>query len=261
MLFLLSPAKSLDYETPVDPALEASQAVFVQEAKAVMDVLKHKTASELSSLMGISDKLAQLNVERNRAWSVRFTPNNSRQAALAFNGDVYEGLQAGSLDAPALEWAQQHVLILSGLYGALRPLDRLQPYRLEMGTKLPIGTAENLYRYWAQPLSAYLNERVQAQTTPVIVNLASNEYFKAVDTKALKARVIECVFQDEKAGQYKIISFLAKRARGLMVRYAIEHRLEHPEALQAFDCEGYRFDASGSNEQKLVFKRKEADRQ
>lgn len=260
MLFLLSPAKSLDYETPIDPALEASQPVFIQEAQQVMDVLKQKSASQLSALMGISDKLAQLNAERNRAWSPRFTPNNSRQAALAFNGDVYEGMQAASLSAAALEWAQQHVLILSGLYGALRPLDRLQAYRLEMGTKLAIEHAENLYAYWSQPLSAYLNERLQAQTAPVIVNLASNEYFKAVNTKLVKARVIECVFQDEKAGQYKIVSFLAKRARGLMARYAIEHQLEHPQALQAFNSEGYRFDPSVSNEQKLVFKRKESDR-
>lgn len=260
MLFLLSPAKSLDYETPVDPALEASQPVFVKQAQTVMEVLKHKTTAELSSLMSISEKLAQLNVERNRAWSSRFTPSNSRQAVLAFNGDVYEGLQAASLDAEALAWAQHHVLILSGLYGALRPLDRLQPYRLEMGTKMAVGSAENLYRYWAEPLSQYLNERIQAQTMPVIVNLASNEYFKAVQTKRLKARVIECVFQDEKAGQYKIISFLAKRARGLMARYAIEHRLEHPQALQAFDSEGYRFDAEASSEEKLVFKRKESDR-
>jgi len=261
MLFLLSPAKSLDYETPVDPALEASQPVFVKQAQGVMDVLKHKTASELSQLMAISDKLAQLNVARNKAWSSRFTANNSRQAALAFNGDVYEGLQAGSLDQAQWEWAQQHVLILSGLYGALRPLDRLQPYRLEMGTKLPIGAADNLYRYWSEPLAHYLNARLQAQTTPVLVNLASNEYFKAVNTKLVKARVIECVFHDEKAGQYKIISFLAKRARGLLARYAIEHRIAHPEGLQAFDSEGYRFDAKTSSEEKLVFKRKESDRQ
>ncbi|THU00638.1 peroxide stress protein YaaA [Lampropedia puyangensis] len=260
MLFLLSPAKSLDYETPIDPSLASTEPAFIEQAHVLMQALKQQTPSQLAALMGISDKLATLNVERNHAWSPRFTPDNSRQAVMAFNGDVYEGLQAGTLDDVALDWAQHHLVILSGLYGALRPLDLLQPYRLEMGTRFPVGKAENLYQYWREPLSAYLLQRLQAQAAPVIVNLASNEYFKAVDTKRLKARVIECVFQDEKAGQYKIISFLAKRARGLMARFAIEQRIEHPDALLGFSSEGYRFDEQASTADQLVFKRKESDR-
>lgn len=260
MLFLLSPAKSLDYDSPVDPALPATEPLFTRQSETIMAALRTQSAQDLQQLMGISAKLAELNVQRNRAWSARHGPQNARQAVLAFNGDVYEGLQAASLGADALQWAQEHVLILSGLYGALRPLDWLQPYRLEMGTRLAVGKAENLYQFWAEPLARYLTERLQAQKTPVIVNLASNEYFKAVDRKRLKARVIDCVFQDEKAGQYKIISFLAKRARGLMARYAIAHRIDHPDALKDFDAEGYRFAPQQSSADKLVFLRPEKAR-
>lgn len=260
MLFLLSPAKSLDYDSPVDAALPATEPAFIAQSTAVMTQLRKQHAVDLQQLMGISAKLAELNVQRNQAWSETFTPQNSRQAVLAFNGDVYAGLQAHSLSADALDWAQQHLLILSGLYGALRPLDRLQPYRLEMGIRLSVGKAENLYQFWAEPLAHYLHERLQAQKTPVIVNLASNEYFKAVDRKRVSARVIDCVFEDEKAGQYKIISFLAKRARGLMARYAIDHRIDHPDGLQAFDSEGYAFHAAASRSDKLVFRRKESQR-
>ncbi|RMX07760.1 peroxide stress protein YaaA [Corticibacter populi] len=258
MLFLLSPAKSLDYDSPVDPTLPATEPRFIDQSARIIEVMRTKSPAELSALMDISAKLADLNARRNQAWSRHFTPDNSRQAVLAFNGDVYEGLQAASLKEGELQWAQDHMVILSGLYGALRPLDRLQPYRLEMGTRLPVGAAENLYQFWQATLADYLNERLAAQKTPVVVNLASNEYFKAVDTRRLKARVIDCVFQDEKNGQYKIISFYAKRARGLMARYAIEHRLEHPEKLQGFDLDGYAFHAAGSSEDRLVFRRREA---
>lgn len=260
MLFLLSPAKSLDYDSPVDAALPATEPHFMPRSEQLMQVLRQKNAAQLAQLMGISDKLAQLNVQRNQAWQLQSTPHNSRQAVLAFNGDVYEGLQAASLSAQDLDWAQQHLLILSGLYGALRPLDSLQPYRLEMGTRLPVGSAENLYQFWAEPLAEYLAQRLQQQKTPLIVNLASGEYFKAVDRRRLKARVVDCVFYDEKGGQYKIISFLAKRARGLMARFAIEQRAEHPEQLQAFASEGYAFDAQASSLDQLVFRRPESAR-
>lgn len=268
MLFLLSPAKSLDYDSPIAPELPTSEPIFTAQSRLVIAQLRQKSAAELCSLMSISAKLAELNVQRHRAWSETPPPEQARQAALAFNGDVYEGLQAASLSAQDWAWAQEHLLILSGLYGALRPLDLLQPYRLEMGTRLPVPlaekadapVAENLYQFWAEPLAQYLNTRLSAHQTPIIVNLASNEYFKAVDTRRVSARVIECVFQDEKAGQYKIISFLAKRARGLMARYAIETRVQRPEDLRGFDREGYVFDDALSSADKLVFRRREADR-
>jgi Uncharacterized protein conserved in bacteria len=177
---------------------------------------------------------------------------------LAFNGDVYEGLQAGSLTAKQLEWAQEHVVILSGLYGALRPLDLMQPYRLEMGTRLETSKGKNLYEYWGTTISDYLNQRQEGDKQPVVVNLASEEYFKVVDRKVLKARVIQCVFEDWKGGAYKVISFHAKRARGLMARYAIEHRIAKPEGLQGFDSEGYAYDAAASSADKLVFRRRAA---
>lgn len=266
MLYLLSPAKSLDYDSPIDPALPRSEPAFMPQAGALMAELRQKSAADLAELMGISAKLAELNAQRNQSWSERNTSDNARQAALAFNGDVYSGLQAATIAPDAWEsweWAQEHLLILSGLYGALRPLDQLQPYRLEMGTRLPLPAhgAENLYQYWAQPLAAYLNQRLQAQRTPVIVNLASGEYFKAVDTRRVDARVIDCVFQDEKAGQYKIISFLAKRARGLMARYAIDERIDHPDDLRHFNRAGYTYSAEHSRADTLVFRRREADRE
>jgi cytoplasmic iron level regulating protein YaaA (DUF328/UPF0246 family) len=175
---------------------------------------------------------------------------------LSFNGDVYEGLQAKSLSAKSLAWAQEHVVILSGLYGALKPLDMMQPYRLEMGVKLENPRGENLYQYWGPQIAQYLNTRLQEQASPLVINLASQEYFKSVDLKVLKARVIECVFEDFKNDQYKIISFFAKRARGLMLRYCIDHQVNSLKAIQGFSAEGYRFDPKGSSPERLVFKRK-----
>ena len=175
---------------------------------------------------------------------------------LAFNGDVYEGLDARSLARSDLDWAQDHLAILSGLYGVLRPLDWMQPYRLEMGTTLQTDKGSNLYKFWGPQIAEHLNERLAADKTPVIVNLASQEYFKAVDRKTLKARVIECVFEDFKGGKYKIISFNAKRARGLMARYAVKNKITHPEGLLKFDLEGYAYDAAVSEPDRLVFRRK-----
>ncbi len=254
MLFLLSPAKSLDYESTL-PAIAATQPKFVPQSAELIATLKKKTPQQISELMDLSDALAKLNVQRYKAWSPQFTEANARPAVLAFNGDVYEGLDAKSLKPKDLQWAQVHVAILSGLYGVLRPLDLMQPYRLEMGTALKHGKANNLYQFWGALIAEHLNQQLSHSKEPVIVNLASQEYFKAVDRKALQARVIECVFQDHKNGQYKIISFFAKRARGLMARYAIQQQAKTPEALQAFNLEGYAFEASASSEDSLVFRR------
>ena len=256
MLFLLSPAKSLDYDTPLPDGLPHTTPRFVPQASALIEVLREKSPQDIASLMQLSDKLAALNVARYEAWRPRFTAANSRQAVLAFNGDVYEGLQARSLDAGDLAWAQEHVAILSGLYGVLRPLDRMQPYRLEMGTRLSTDAGNTLYQYWGRQIAEHLNTQLRSDTTPVVVNLASQEYFKAVDRKALKARVIECVFEDWKGGAYKIISFYAKRARGLMARYAITQRLSTPRQLEGFDLDGYAFDAAVSLPDRLVFRRR-----
>jgi cytoplasmic iron level regulating protein YaaA (DUF328/UPF0246 family) len=205
--------------------------------------------------MSLSDNLAQLNVARYQAWSTRATVKNARQAALAFDGDVYGGLNARSLSADDLAWAQDHVCMLSGLYGVLRPLDLMQPYRLEMGTRLANPGGKDLYQFWGTKIAEYLNQRLRDDISPVVVNLASQEYFKAVDTKALRARVIECVFEEHKSGQYKVISFFAKRARGLMARFAATHRLVTPEQLRAFDVEGYAWNAEASRPERLVFRR------
>ncbi len=260
MLFLLSPAKSLDYDTPLPEGLPHTTPPFVAQSTALIAVLREQSPQQIASLMALSDKLAALNVARYQAWKPRFTASNSRQALLAFNGDVYEGLDARTLAADDLDWAQNHVAILSGLYGVLRPLDRMQPYRLEMGTRLATEAGSNLYQFWGSQIAEHLNTRLRAPSakadTPVVVNLASQEYFKAVDRKALKARVIECVFEDWKSGNYKIISFFAKRARGLMARYAITHRVATPRQLEGFDLDGYAFAPASSGPERLVFRRK-----
>jgi cytoplasmic iron level regulating protein YaaA (DUF328/UPF0246 family) len=254
MLFLLSPAKSLDYETPVLD-VPHSRPRYVKQAGELIELLRQKSPQQVASLMSLSDKLAALNVARYQAWRPRFTSKNARPAVLAFNGDVYEGLDAKSLAADELDWLQDHVCILSGLYGVLRPLDWMQPYRLEMGSRLANEKGKDLYKFWDLTIAAYLNERLQRDISPVVVNLASQEYFKAVATKALKARVVECVFEEYRGGKYQIISFNAKRARGLMARYAAAHRLLTPQQLQGFDAEGYAFDAKVSKPERLVFRR------
>ena len=254
MLFLLSPAKSLDYETPLGD-LPHSQPQFKAQSQALIEVLRTQSPQQIASLMDLSDALSALNGARYAAWSRRSTLRNARPAVLAFNGDVYEGLQARTLPVAALEWAQQHMAILSGLYGVLRPLDLLQPYRLEMGTRLATPQGSNLYQFWGSSIAQHLNQRLRADTSPVVVNLASQEYFKAVDRKTLKAPVVECVFEDYKGGAYKVISFHAKRARGLMARYAIEHRITTPEGLKHFDSEGYAHAPEVSVLDRLVFRR------
>ncbi|MEO8023455.1 peroxide stress protein YaaA [Polaromonas sp.] len=258
MLFLLSPAKSLDFETPPHVATH-TQPLFIKQSSQLIKVLRKKTPAQVSELMSLSDTLAGLNVARYQVWSPTFTEKNARQAVLAFNGDVYGGLDAKSLKAKELDWAQKHVCILSGLYGVLRPLDLMQPYRLEMGTRLSTAQGNNLYQFWGTQIAGYLNERAAADTSPVVVNLASEEYFKAVDRKALKARVVSCVFEDFKGGKYKIISFNAKRARGLMARYAIGKKLATVRKLEGFEAEGYRFAPAVSGPDRLVFRRRQDD--
>ena len=255
MLFLLSPAKSLDYDSPAGD-VPHTQPLFVKQSAELIAILREKSPQDIAELMSLSDALSGLNVARYQAWTSRFTAKNSRQAVLAFNGDVYEGLDARTLKADDLAWAQDHVCILSGLYGVLRPLDWMQPYRLEMGTRLPNARGNNLYKFWGSQIADYLNQRLQTDKTPVVVNLASQEYFKSVDLKTLKARVIECVFEDWKGGKYKIISFLAKRARGLMARYAATHRVSTPKQLEKFSLEGYAFDAAASTPDRLGFRRR-----
>ncbi len=259
MLFLLSPAKSLDYNTPPQVSTH-TQPLFKAQSAALIDVLKTKSPAQISSLMSLSDSLSGLNVARYQAWSKRLSTKNSKQAVLAFNGDVYEGLNAKTLSAAQLDWAQAHVCILSGLYGVLRPLDLMQAYRLEMGTALTTAKGKNLYEFWDAQLSNYLNERLAGVAAPIVVNLASEEYFKAVDLKALKARVVSCVFEDYKSdpigGKFKIISFHAKRARGLMVRYAIDKKITHIKKLQGFSAEGYQFTEDQSGPDRLVFRRR-----
>ena len=255
MLFLLSPAKSLDYDTPAGD-VPHTQPLFTRQSQQLIDLLKVKSPQEIAGLMSLSDTLAGLNVARYEAWRPKFTAKNSKQSVLAFNGDVYEGLDAKSLGANEMAWLQDHVCILSGLYGVLRPLDWMQPYRLEMGTKLANDKGKDLYKFWGTDIANYLNERLRRDVSPVIVNLASQEYFKAVDAKALKARVVDCVFEEYRNGQYKIISFMAKRARGLMARFAATHRVVTPQQLQAFDAEGYGYDAAASGPARLVFRRR-----
>ena len=254
MLILLSPAKSLDYQSPL-PEVPHTQPLFVKQSAELIALLREKSPQQIASLMSLSDKLAQLNAARYEAWRPRFNASNSRPAVLAFNGNVYGGMDARSLAADELAWLQDHLCILSGLYGVLRPLDWMQPYRLEMGTVLENAQGSNLYHFWASHISKYLNQRLRSEMAPVVLNLASQEYFKALDLKALKARVVDCVFEEYRAGRYKVIALHAKRARGLRARHAAQQKALTPQQLQGFDVEGYAFAAGASGPQRLVFRR------
>jgi len=258
MLFLLSPAKTLDFETPVRaPVLKkATEPAFGPQAAELIQVLRRKTPWQVAALMELSEPLAALNLARYAAWQPEATAANSKPAVLAFNGDVYEGLDARTLKTADLGWAQQHLVILSGLYGALRPLDRLQPYRLEMGTALATSRGKDLYAYWGDTVAAYLNQRLAEAKASVVVNLASVEYARAALRRSLAARVIDCQFEDWKGGGYKVISFFAKRARGLMARHAIEQRVRRPEQLHDFNAEGYALAEDASTPDRLVFRRR-----
>jgi cytoplasmic iron level regulating protein YaaA (DUF328/UPF0246 family) len=252
MKIVISPAKSLNFEK-VLPTANFSESLFLKESRQVHKVLKQKSPKELSELMDISDKLADLNWQRNQDWKTPFSPENARSAVFAFDGDVYTGLDAYSIPIEKLEVLQERLRILSGLYGLLKPLDLMQAYRLEMGTKLPIGESKNLYEFWKPTIAKALNKELQKGE--LFVNLASNEYFSAVDVKALKVPVITPEFKDYKDGKLKIISFFAKKARGMMVRYIIDTNAETIEDLKGFDYEGYRFDANLSKGNHLVFTR------
>ena len=255
MLLVLSPAKTLDFETPCDK--EASYPKFRKEALELIGVLKEKTPEEIQELMSISENLAELNVERYNNFKQARAPKVSKQAVYAFKGDVYVGLEAEELSDEDILYAQEHLRILSGLYGLLRPLDIIQPYRLEMGTRLAFDDYSTLYNYWADKIVNHINRELKKQGDKVLVNLASQEYFKAIDRPTLKANVVDVEFLDCKNGKYKIISFFAKKARGLMAQYIIKNRVEDIEGLKGFDYEGYYFDEDSSTENKLVFKREE----
>ena len=257
MLFLLSPAKTLDYQTPVPkPVLKkATEPLYTEQAAALITALREKSPAQVAALMDLSQTLATLNVQRYSAWQPQATAANSKPAVLAFDGDVYDGLQAKTLKTADLRWAQQHLVILSGLYGALRPLDRLQPYRLEMGTALETRHGKDLYAYWGDTVAQHLNERQADEASPVVVNLASIEYARVALRKTLRARVVHCVFEEVREGQPKVISFFAKKARGLMARYAVENRVRSIKQLEAFNAEAYALDRAASSAQRLVFRR------
>ena len=257
MLIVLSPAKTLDFESPIK-VNKTTEPDFIPRSAELISTLRTMPPAQIGSLMSISDSLAQLNVARYASWSKKFTPDNSRPAVLAFDGDVYEGLDARSLNARQLGWAQKHLRILSGLYGLLRPLDLMQPYRLEMGTRLATKRGKDLYAFWGDQITEALNESLTVAQAQALVNLASEEYFKSVKPAKLDRPVITPVFEEWKGGGYKIVSFFAKRARGLMARYAIEHKLTKPEQLKDFDSEGYAFDAKASNEARWIFRRRTA---
>lgn len=253
MLIVLSPAKSLDLDTPPTTKLHTT-AEFIGRAAELIDVMRTRSPGQVAELMHISDPLAMLNVARYATWSVDH--DAARQAIMSFDGDVYTGFDARSLKPKALRYAQEHVRILSGLYGVLRPLDRMHPYRLEMGTRLPNPRGKDLYAFWGETVTAALNEAAVANGAKALVNLASEEYFKSVKPKLLGVPVITPVFEDWKNGKYKIISFFAKRARGMMARYAALHGITNPEKLKRFDVDGYAFDEQGSSERTWLFRRK-----
>ncbi|VYT70925.1 peroxide stress protein YaaA [Metakosakonia massiliensis] len=256
MLILISPAKTLDYQSEL-ATTRFTQPELLDYSQQLIDVARQLTAPQIKALMGISDKLADLNATRFHDWQPNFTPDNARQAILAFKGDVYTGLQAETFSEADFDFAQQHLRMLSGLYGVLRPLDLMQPYRLEMGIRLENSKGKDLYQFWGETITHTLNDAIAAQGDDIVVNLASDEYFKAVKPQKLNAQIIKPVFLDEKNGKFKVISFYAKKARGLMSRFIIENRLTKPEQLTAFNSEGYFFDEEGSAGGELVFKRHE----
>ncbi len=253
MLIVLSPAKRLDF-TEADPALPATERRFVEDTASLAKTTKRQSRADLRRLMSISDSLAELNQARFKAFDPE--SHDGIQAAFAFAGDVYEGLKARELDDRSLAFAQDHVRILSGFYGLLRPLDRIQPYRLEMGTRLKTRRGGSLYDFWGDRISKCLNADAEAHKDPTVINLASQEYFGAVDAKALKLPVVTPHFREEKDGETRIISFFAKKARGAMTRFAIDERIETPADLKAFDRDGYHFDKTASTETDWIFIRK-----
>ncbi len=254
MLIVISPAKTLDFETP-PKTRKFTIPEFLDDSAELIDELRELEPYKLSELMGISPKLADLNANRYHAWSLPFTNLNAKQSVLAFKGDVYGGLDADNLSEDELQYAQGHLRILSGLYGVLKPLDLMQPYRLEMGTRLKTRRGKDLYTFWHDRINAAINAELSKEKDPVLVNLASNEYFKSVKADELKARIVTPVFKEKRNGEYKLISFLAKKARGLMSRYIIRNRLADPDDLRGFDLEDYCYNKDLSAEDRPVFTR------
>lgn len=258
MLTVISPAKTLDFETP--PTTQRfTQPQYLDHSQELITLLRELSPAQISELMHLSDKLAGLNAARFGSWTPDFNLQNAKQALLAFKGDVYTGLDAPSLSEGQLTYAQDHLRMLSGLYGLLRPLDLMQPYRLEMGTKLVNARGKDLYAFWGTQISEWLNQALAEQGDDLLLNLASNEYFSAVKRSALNARIINADFKDMKNGQYKIISFYAKKARGMMSRFVIEERINDPRHLQGFDVQGYRYNKEQSKADHLVFLRDHPD--
>ncbi|MEZ5530548.1 MAG: peroxide stress protein YaaA [Porticoccaceae bacterium] len=258
MLTVISPAKTLDYESPLTTEAH-SQPGYLEDSAELIEELRKLSPPQVSELMGISDKLGALNFGRYLDWQPEFSPDNARPAVLAFKGDVYTGLEAESLSEDDFNWSQQHLRILSGLYGLLRPLDLMQPYRLEMGTKLANPRGKDLYQFWGSKITEGLNKELAGMKTPVLINLASNEYFKSVQPLKLSADIITPVFKDWKGGKYKIISFYAKKARGLMSRYIIENRIDDAERLKEFDYAGYAYQPAMSSAREWVFTREHTE--
>lgn len=255
MLLVVSPAKSLDFNSPI-PSGTSYTPRFLDRSAALIELLRARSPAQIASLMGLSDPLAALNVARYATWNTPFTPQNARQAAFAFDGDVYDGLAARTMDEAQLAFAQRHLRILSGLYGVLRPLDLMQAYRLEMGTKLANPLGKDLYAFWGElPAHSLREDLDESGGEKVLVNLASEEYFKAVRPAKLGARIVTPVFQERREAGYRIVSFFAKRARGMMARYAIVNRIAQPEELKAFAEEGYAFSAAASEQDVWVFRR------
>lgn len=256
MLALISPAKTLDYESPLPSDLYTIPRLL-NDSKQLIDVARKLSASEIAKLMTVSEKIAVLNADRFRDWQADFDFSNARQAIFAFKGDVYTGLDAYALAEDELQFAQQHLRMLSGLYGLLRPLDLMMPYRLEMGTKLANAAGNNLYDFWGNTITNLINEDLAEVQSELLVNIASDEYYKSVKESKIKAEIIKPVFLDQKNGKYKVISFYAKKARGLMARYIIENKLDKAEDLKSFNTDGYYFDVESSLKGELVFKRDE----
>jgi len=252
MKLVLSPAKSLDFESKL-PTTKTTDAQFLEQSQRLNKVLRKKSAKGISKLMHVSDALGQLNYDRNQDWQLPFTKDNARQAIYAFSGDVYRGLDAYTISNDKIDTLQNKVRILSGLYGILKPLDLMQAYRLEMGTKLPVGTKKNLYEFWMKDIVNALNQELEDDE--VFVNLASQEYFKAIDTKALKVPVVTVDFKEFKDGKYKIIAIFAKLARGLMARYIVDTNAQTIDDLKGFTTDGYGLSDELSSENHLVFTR------
>ena len=256
MLALISPAKTLDYET-VLPTEKFTQPRLLDHSQELIEVASKLSASEIASLMSVSEKIATLNADRFRDWQPEFNFSNARQAIFAFKGDVYTGLDAYQLEHQDIDYAQKHLRMLSGLYGLLRPLDLMMPYRLEMGTKLKNTRGNNLYEFWGNTITETINADLAQAKSELLVNIASDEYYKSVKESKIKAEIIKPVFLDQKNGKYKVISFYAKKARGLMARYLLENKIERAEDIKSFNTDGYYFDAESSLKGELVFKRDE----